>query len=220
MIRISEEHLDEGLEMAEAAACARSFHCLWGEQAYLPRENCCGIIAFREIFESDSPALFGKFLKLSEYKRIVDNFTLLELGVITENLQQIRKIQVDLHDLHVFTQGFLLVFYPLFLANGEEIPFLSSDEIKKEEKEFSKKPFRKMTHITGRKMAFINRHWFEWVKMSYLGSLIRPKKYTRIIALLVELLLAGMQKSEIPDILKVSSGEKEKFFQELKKELF
>jgi|GEM_PF-3307875 len=219
MIKISEEQLDQALKMAEEAACSRGPDCLWGKRKYLPPKNCCSIIDFRDAFEHDSPCLFGKAFELSGYRKTVYNFTLLELGLL-ENMEVIKRVQADIHDLHVFTQAFVLVFYPLFLANDQAIPFVRSGEIIEKEKELSRVSLARIARITGRKMAHINRHWLEWVSIGYLGSLRYPEKYIRATALLIEIFLAGIKEDKIRDILDASPQQKEAFFREIKNSLF
>jgi len=219
LIKISAEELEQGLKMAGEASCTRSFHCLWGERKYLPRENCCGVVDFRDIFEHSSGLLFNRFLELSGYNRITYDFMLLEIGMGAEKLRDIRRTQEEIRDLHIFTQGFLLIFYPLFLANNEEIPCFSPDQLKEEEKKLFQKSFYQTAVKTERKMFHINRYWLGWVRTNYLESFTRPKKYAKLMFFLVNLFLAYIQRNKIPDILGFSAQEKERFFQEIKKEI-
>ena len=201
MLEISDEQLKEGLQMAKLAACIRAPHCLWGEQDFFSKLSCCVVPAFGELIKYDSPCFFRKSFDFSEYN----------------------NQQSDLHDLHVYTQTFVLFAYPLFLANNREIPFLSADEIKEREDRFAQKSLSQITNETLLKMRFINCYWFDWIRFNYLNSFNQPKiyvKYLRAIALLAELFLTGAEGGQIPDISRASGQKKEKFFQELKAGLF
>lgn len=220
MVMIKEEHLEEGLKIVRiASTCLRSPHCLWGKKEDIP-ESCkgkiCEVIEFRRIFESDSPAFYGKVLEFSDYQRKVYNFQRLEM----ENgpLKQKRKAQMELHDLYIFAQLFLLIFYPLYLAN-KEVPFLTPSEIRKEEKKFFSQPTNRSVNNIYQKMAEINQEWFEWIQIS-LTNFLFPEHYTNSIALLVQMFLAGSEKTQLPPLSEMSEREKEEFFQHLEKELF
>jgi len=174
MLEISDEQLKEGLQMAKLASCARAPHCLWEEREFFRKLNCCVVPAFGEIIRQDSPFFFRKSLEFSDYS----------------------NPQLNIHDLHVYTQAFVLFAYPLFVANKRKIPFLSADEIKEEEKNFSQKSLSRIKNETLLKMRFVNCYWFDWLRFNYLNSFNQPKvyvKYLRVLAFLAELFLMGAE---------------------------
>lgn len=200
MLEISDEQLKRGLQMAKLASCIRAPHCLWGEQEFFSKLNCCAVPAFGEIIKYDSPCFFRKIFEFSGYN----------------------NPQLDLHDLHIYTQVFVLFSYPLFLANNRKIPLLSADETREIEEAFAQKSLSQIADGTLLKMRFINCYWFDWIRFNYLNSFNRPKtyvKYLRAIALLAELFLAGVEGGQIPDILRASEQKKEIFFQKLREEI-
>ena len=200
MIEISAEQLKQGLKMAKLACCVRISHCFWGGRNPFYEITCCRVPAFGRIIKQDSELFFRKGFEISEYN----------------------NPQADFHDLHVYTETFILFSYPLFLANDRKIPFISLEEIKEEEEGFSKKTLDQVADETLIKMRLINRYWFDWINITYLNSFNQPEKHKnslRAIALLLELFLKGVRKSRLPDLLGCSLEEKKKFFQDLEQDL-
>ena len=211
MIKISDDQLGQGLrtlKKVESSSCNNLHHCLWGRLEDIPQKKCCEVPGFRRFFELDSPNLFGKAFELSEYQRVVGNLSLFD-----------EESQTELHDLYIYSETFFLVFYPLYLANGGEIPFVRSDEIKEKEQKLSRKHFDCLIRKASKRMDLINCYWCGWVCLNYLSSLIYPEKYARAIILLINLFLTGAQGNEIRGLSSLSTEEKESFFEDIKKEI-
>ena len=219
MLKITEKQLAQGIEIANQAVCPRAPHCLWEKARYIVQKNCCKVLAFRDIFENSSQAFFDKCCELSDYKKVIYYLFLSELDLL-EDSDAIKKAKTDFHDLHVFSQSFIFVFYPLFLANNKEIPLLSSEEIINKRKEFSQIPFTKTEKTAERNMVLINYDWFGCLQTGYLASFADPEKYKRAIIFLFELFLMGFEKNQAPNLLGSSSQEKEAFFHEIRNKLF
>lgn len=225
MIEISEEQLEQGLAMIRIADdCLESANCFFGQKELFPKKQCCKIPAFREAFESDSPIFFSKVRQIAGYEKALYNIILLQTGAL-KKLKVKRRAWLEFKYLYIYTNTVLFTFFPLYLANNEEIPFLSFKEVKEKEKDFSQKSIDQISDETGKKMKLINEHWFDWISYNFLNDFNQSDtryyfKYARAIALLVELFLAGMQRNKIPDILGRSEKENEEFFQQIETELF
>ena len=211
MIKVSNDQLDKGLRVLEkinSLSCNNLHHCLWGKLEASPPKKCCEVPGFRRFFELDSPNLFGKAFELSEYQRVIGNLSLFD-----------EESQIGFHDLCIYSETFFLVFYPLYLANRGEIPFVCSDEIKEKEQKFSQRHFNRLIKKAIKRMDLVNRYWCGWICLNYLSSLIYPEKYTRAIILLINLFLTGVQKNKIRRLSSLSIKEKESFFENIKREI-
>jgi len=217
MLKISEEQLERGFNVVRKAfSYKEATHYLWGQlnkQLDRIEPQLFELYQFRCAFESDSPAFFAEFLELSDYQRRSRNFYGLQIEMGT--YPQMRKSQIEFHDLQIFAQASVLTLYPLFLANNSEFPFLLPEEIKTEERAFSQENL----DLTGKTMHDINPEWFHWIH-AILGNLIDPKIYTSAISLMVRLFLKGVQKTQLPHLEKMSDLEKELFFTEIEKTFF
>ncbi len=192
-MKISKEQMEAGLEMAKRISGCPGNDCFWRERG--GEKAGCALFAFRESFKRDSPLLFNESLKFSEYKKIIYKFELSELGVLDS--EAVKRAQTELHDLNLFTQTLVLAFFPLYLANNEEIPPLSYREIRRAEKTFSSKPHQ-TARRTRRKMARLNSEWAALLVL-HLNNLKGPNRrsYVGAIILLVELFLRGAERKEI-----------------------
>ena len=213
MIRITSTQLNRALSVASQTPRLSSLACLWGSRKDVSDEDCkisryCEIVRFRKIFESDSPGFFGKFLELSEYQRIIQNYIGLEIE--GGEYSQMRTIQIELRNLCIFACASILAIYPLFLANNETVPFLSLKEIKEIEENFSEEQFNQV----GQEMQKINRIWFNQIEI-ILDNLAQPQRYKRAIFLLVKLFIQGVEKIQLPCLKEISEEEREVFFQEI-----
>lgn len=149
------------------------------------------IVKFREIFESDSPAFYGKFWEFSDFKRIIQDYnqTQREGG----SCQWMEPVQIEIRSLHLLARVSLLALYPLFLANNEEFPFLLPDEIREAERVFS-------FDETLKEMRKINSEWCEEIcqifdSPTHFAWPAWCEKHKKTIFLLIWFFLKGVQKT-------------------------
>jgi len=226
MIKILPEKLDQGLGLLEITeTCPNSHNCLWLSRPKLfrmpdslpedcPKENC-EVILFRKILEEDSPALYAEALRLSRFDGVVKTTVAMVLKRKGTKRKRLRKLTRRTYDLHIFGQLVVLALYPLFLE-AKEFPVLTSIEIKELREAYRETEIRHMV----RRMGELNADWLDWIEAIMENLLSTYERYPLATTYLIYLFLKGIEKNQLPDMEKMSSIEKEKFFSEIEKMIF
>jgi len=209
MIRISRSDLEQGLAMARGVSqCRNAIHCLWGQlttDITGQGSEQCELIRFRKIFEQDSPALFGKFKELSEYKSVTYDLILTEKEGDSD---QKKEVRARFRDLNIFAQVSMIALYSLFLANNRVFPFVSVKEIKE-----TKEKFLGLLNFEVGEIALepnsVNQDWFNWI-CSASTNFDNVGKWSNAIFLLIKLFIKEAEKT-----LPIGIIDEEKLFSDL-----
>lgn len=224
MLKILKEGLDLGLNLLEEfERCPNSHNCLWLRRAELfkipgllpkdcQKENC-SIIIFRETLEADSPAFYAETLRLSEFNYVARVTYVLAKNGKKARKKKLRKLTRIIYNLHIFGQLVIIALYPLLLET-KEVPFLKPKEIEELGDAYHLKEIRQ----TIKKMGKINQEWLEWID-SVAGNLISNQTYPIAVIYLVYLFLKGLEKTQLPEMKKMSKEEKKEFFSEIEKSI-
>jgi hypothetical protein len=194
-MNISNEELQEGYRISHMITVCkydRALFCLFGKKDNIP-SDCwqeCGLAEFRIAFESNSPAFWGEFLKLSDANKKIHNY----LGGEIEGLsyQELKEASIEFEELKTYLRAALMALYPLFLANELEFPFLTPEEVQEEIRFFS----REKIDLIAKEMKNLNKTgWLDQVCYR-LGDLSRVKGYANVVFLMIGLFLKGLRKEE------------------------
>jgi len=203
MIKISAEELEQGLKMARIVSqCSDAIACFWdGKEC---KKNC-GLSNFRRIFERNSPAIFGLLRNFSEYKSILQDLARMEIEGDEEQKHQARE---RFHDLQTWTQIAVVTFYPLFLANGEDVPFLKNEEVKEAEKDY----LDAEPEDVREELERINSAWFGWIASIFEN--ICDESWAKKWFSILMVFLRGIKKYEPPAEF-VSQKDENAFFEKI-----
>lgn len=194
-MNITKEYLEDGYRVSQMIVVCkkeRALLCLFGKKTDIPKDcwQNCEFAKFRIAFESDSPVFWAEFLKLSDAHRRIHNYIGGEIEEVS--FHQRYEANVELEELKNFVLALYVAFYPAFLDNGSEFPFLTLEEIEKEKKSF----FEEGIDLTAQEMRKIDKvGWLDQICYR-LGGLRHVQEYANAVFLLVRLFLKGIRKEE------------------------
>ncbi len=202
MLRISSQDLNEGKKMVHLVTeCPDVLDCLWrGKEC----KQKCKLPFFRRIFERNSPAFYGLYRRLADCDAILSDLAHIELEGDSDQKHEAHE---RFHDLQTFAQASLLLLYPLFLTNNEDVPFVNKKEIEEVERTYLEADPEKAKD----ELEQINSDWWDLFVM-ISSNFCDSETYAKRCYLLVRLFLRGMEKYGPPQGF-VSNGEKAEFFE-------
>lgn len=163
-------------------------YCLFLGRENIPkkcRQTCLARIRLE--CESNSPALFGLFLEISEARSRLSSYRGARYEGVSQ--EQMQEAHDKVYKLGIFVEAVILALYPLIFANGSEFPFFTPAEILEAREVFS----REGIDPTVREMNELNTEWYSRVvlKLRALDS-----EYGSRVYFLVQLFLRGLKRDQ------------------------
>jgi len=216
MIRISKSQLEEGSILFNSIFnCNYFVDCLFGEilvddfEEDSEREKC-KLFQFRKRFELDSPVLYERFRELSDYDGTINAFEKAKKRGSSKTKRIARR---KLQDLYLFAQISIFDLYPLYLAGGMTVSFLSPKEINKIERKLA---FSSNKRI-GKEFRIINNEWFNLI-LTMSTNFNDYRTYVSAIIQITYLFIEGL-KNSFPCIPTMDRREKEILFRNIENTL-